>query len=138
MIITVVDSSSYVLSVEGATLRLVHTPGHTPNHLVLYVSRRGEITVQVVIITVMDTSSYVLSVEGATLRLIRFPGHTSDDLLLFLEKLFTRCEKMRITMPDIMFWESISELVTFIIHLDGVRHVKNVLNKWRDLLNTPD
>jgi glyoxylase-like metal-dependent hydrolase (beta-lactamase superfamily II) len=34
--ITVVDTSSYVLSVEGATLLLIHTPGHTSDHLVLY------------------------------------------------------------------------------------------------------
>ncbi len=36
MIITVVDTSSFVLSVEGATLRLIHTPEHTSDHLVLY------------------------------------------------------------------------------------------------------
>ncbi len=65
VIISVVDTSSYVLSIEGATLlRLIHTPGHTSDRLVL-LSREGEITLQVVIITVVDTSSYVLSIEGA-------------------------------------------------------------------------
>jgi glyoxylase-like metal-dependent hydrolase (beta-lactamase superfamily II) len=85
VIITVVDTSSYVLSVEGGTLRLIHTPGHTSDHLMLY-PRGGEITLQVVIITVVDTSSYVLSVEGATLHLIPTPGHTSDHHMLYLEE----------------------------------------------------
>jgi glyoxylase-like metal-dependent hydrolase (beta-lactamase superfamily II) len=75
------DTSSFVLSVEGAMLRLIHTPGHTSDHLL-----GGEITFQVVIITVVDTSRNVLSVEGTTLRLIHIPGHTSDHLLLYLEE----------------------------------------------------
>jgi glyoxylase-like metal-dependent hydrolase (beta-lactamase superfamily II) len=36
VIITVVNTSSYVLSVEGATLCPIHTPGHTSDHLILY------------------------------------------------------------------------------------------------------
>jgi hypothetical protein len=36
MIITSVDTSSYVLSVEEATLCLIHTPGHISDHLVRY------------------------------------------------------------------------------------------------------
>jgi glyoxylase-like metal-dependent hydrolase (beta-lactamase superfamily II) len=81
---TVVETSSFVLKVEGATLCLIHTPGHTSDQLVLYLEEKKSL--QVVIITVVDTSSYVLSIEGATLRLIHTPGHTSDHLVLYLEE----------------------------------------------------
>jgi glyoxylase-like metal-dependent hydrolase (beta-lactamase superfamily II) len=87
VIITVVEISSYVLSAEGATLRFIHTPGHTSDHLYPFFFLEEEKSLfGVVIITVVEISSYVLSVEGAMLCLIHTPGHTSDHFVLYLEE----------------------------------------------------